>query len=217
MKSNKQINKLPCRILLAVLFFLLTLVSSCASIGDTVGDDTVSVAIETEPGQFSDEQLIEKAIEFEPAFRALIYTINHLNEKNGTALGYRPTDPEFVSVALSSLLTFKGADRTLSQTDIEKILKTLFFDGWTTPDNWDSDPLTIPEAEIRDIPQIVITDVIADETDIDSESRYIVYINVMAIDDDAEVIVSDIYTFNIEDDPVYGFCVVSCIKMSIGA
>ena len=30
----------------------------------------------------------------------------------------------------------------------------------------------------------------------------------MAIDDDAEVIVSDIYTFNIEDDPVYGFCVL---------
>ena len=92
--------------MLAVLFFLLTLVSSCASIGDTVGDDTVSVAIETEPGQFSDEQLIERAIEFEPAFRALIYTINHLNEKRNSPW-LSSHGSEFVSIALSSLLTFR--------------------------------------------------------------------------------------------------------------
>ena len=216
----KSINpkKKYCRcIFLIVLLLLLAMFSSCKSKGDTVGDDTVSVAIDTEPGQYSEEQLIERAVEFEPAFRALIYTIQYLNEKNGTALGYRPMDPEFVSVALSSLLSFKGADRTLSKTDLENNLKTMFFGGWTSPAEWDSEPLTIPESEIKDIPQIIITDVIADETDTDTESRYIAYVNVMAIGDNTESTVRDIYTFNIEDDPKYGFCIVSCIKMSIGA
>ncbi len=217
MKLNILKKKLSFRSFIVASFLLLTLMSSCASKGDTVGDDTVSVAIDTESGHYSDEQLIDRAIEFEPAFRALIFSIKHLNKKNGTTLGYRPSDPEFVSVALSSLLNFKGADRTLSKTELEKNLRTLFYYGWTNPDNWESDTLTLPELEINYIPQIVITDVIEDETDTDGESKYIAYVNVMEINDDAETVVSDIYTFNIKDDPAYGFCIVSCIKMSIGA
>ena len=206
MKLNILKKKLSFRsfIVVSFLFFFVVALKVIPS------DDTVSVAT-IESGHYSDEQLIDRAIEFEPAFRALIFSIKHLNKKNDTTLGYRPSDPEFVSVALSSLLNFKGADRTLSKTELEKNLRTLFYYGWTNPDNCESDTLTLPELEINYIPQIVITDVIEDET-IPMANQVYRICHVMEINDDAETVVTR--HFQHKDDPAYGlYCFMH--KMSI--